>query len=529
MAATASEHVNSTVHSKATSPSFFSIADAVRVHARSRPNKPALESRGSNCTWATLDARVTKVAMELRQRGVVRGQTVAMLVGNSVWSWTAILGALRAGATVVPISTMLRSAMVSKFLQDSAARFFVISQEWDQLALEAAATTDVTNFRESEKAFDAGEPSLPQGSEVNAILYPSDTCNIIYSSGTTGQPKGIVHSHAARIGLALQLSLAFRMSNETRTLVTTPPHTNVTWAMMLTTILLGGTAFLMPHFEASQVLQNVSTWKPTHSFLVPTQWRALLDHPDIESTSWDSLTAVVTGGAPMPLAMKTEVCRRTNWRLFEIWGFTESVVTIQNPSDMVTNPDAVGRPVVGCEIRIVDKHGADVTGREPGEIVGRSISLMDGYLGRPEETRALIWRDGAGLEFIRTGDIGEIDAAGYLTLRGRAKDMILSGGLNVFPIDIERVLMEHTGISDVTVVGVPHAYWGETPVAFVVPKPNVVIDRDALMAWANERLARFQKIADVVTVSDFPRNTLGKVIKSEVAARYSSRANAGSH
>ena len=228
------------------------------------------------------------------------------------------------------------------------------------------------------------------------------------------------------------------------------------------------------------------------------------------------MTAVVTGGAPMPLAMKTEVCRRTNWRLFEIWGFTESVVTIQNPSDMVTNPDAVGRPVVGCEIRIVDKHGADVTGREPGEIVGRSISLMDGYLGRPEETRALIWRDGAGLEFIRTGDIGEIDAAGYLTLRGRAKDMILSGGLNVFPIDIERVLMEHTGISDVTVVGVPHAYWGETPVAFVVRKPGDETAPADIKDWLNQRVGKTQRLSGLHLIDELPRSAIGKVLKREL-------------
>ena len=504
---------------------FFSVSDILRVHSRARPGEIAIESSEARCTWADLEARVTRVALELQRQGLKRGDAVSTLVGNSVWAWTAILGALRAGATIVPISTMLRGAMVARFLRDSSSQFLVVSNEWEQLGEEATSGLEVTTLRESEGALSAEEATCPQVGEDFPGLGPWDTCNVIYSSGTTGRPKGIVHSHAARIGLATQLALAFRMSNETRTLITTPPHTNVTWAMILTTILMGGAAFLMPHFDAKEVLENVRTWSPTHAFLVPTQWRALLDHADIDRTDWQPLIAVITGGAPMPSVMKAEVCRRTGWRLFEIWGFTESVVTIQSARDMMTKPDAVGRPVIGCEIRIIDEHGADVTGRATGEIVGRSISLMDGYLGRSEETHALLWRDKAGLEFIRTGDIGEIDSEGYLTLRGRAKDMILSGGLNVYPMDIERIVIEHSDVADVTVIGVPHAYWGETPVAFVIPKPNVSLDGSAVMGWANERLARFQRIADVIVVSAFPRNTLGKVIKSEVVAQYRPSVN----
>lgn len=521
MAAKASEKDLRNTQAKPIARTFFSVSDVVRVHSRFRPNQVAIESSDERCTWSQLDARASRVAIELKRRGLKHGEAVAILAGNDLWAWSAILGALRAGATVVPVSTMLTGAMVARFLSDCSARMLLAGRQWDRLAREATEGVDVDRLHESEGALGFDDSPCSASADEFLRVGPWDTCNVIYSSGTTGQPKGIVHSHAARISLSTQLALAFRMTDESQTLITTPPHTNVTWAMMLSTIFVGGTAFLMPHFDAGQVLEHVRSRAPSHAFLVPTQWRALLDHPDIERTDWTEICAVITGGAPMPASMKEEVCRRTKWRLFEIWGFTESVVTIQTPRDMASRPIAVGRPVVGCEIRIVNEHGADVTGKASGEIVGRSISLMDGYLGRQKDTSDLLWTDGAGVEFIRTGDIGEVDDAGYLTLRGRAKDMILSGGLNVYPLDIERVLMEHEGVSDVTVVGVPHDYWGETPVAFVIAKHNVVLDRNALMAWAEQRLARFQRLADVVVVEgDFPRNTLGKVIKHEIVAQY---------
>ena len=252
--------------------------------------------------------------------------------------------------------------------------------------------------------------------------------------------------------------------------------------------------------------------------------RAILDHPDVGTADFTCFECALTAGAPMPEQMKIDVRKLTGDHLYELWGLTEGVATVISPAEMTKRPQAVGRPIPGCDIRTIDDEARENTGRGAGEIVGWSTSLMDGYWNRPETSEELKWTSADGQWFIRTGDMGEIDEEGYLTLRGRAKDMIISGGLNVFPIDIESVLLEHAEVADVTVVGCPHEHWGETPVAFVIPREGSTVRPDELKDWTDKRLAKFERLADVVLrKQDFPRNTLGKVIKNQLRDEYLER------
>ncbi len=190
---------------------------------------------------------------------------------------------------------------------------------------------------------------------------------------------------------------------------------------------------------------------------------------------------------------------------------------------MLEHPDSVGRPWMGCELRIIDDSGKDITGAGVGEIVGRTISMMEGYLNRLDASRDLIWRDEKGEVFFRTGDLGEIDRNGYLYVRGRAKDMIISGGLNIFPIDIEAIMLNHGAVKDAAVVGVTDEKWGETPVGFVVLEPGEQAIEEDVCSWINAQLAKFQRVSEVVFVEkDFPRNALGKVLKNQLIESYES-------
>jgi acyl-CoA synthetase (AMP-forming)/AMP-acid ligase II len=219
----------------------------------------------------------------------------------------------------------------------------------------------------------------------------------------------------------------------------------------------------------------------------------------------------------MPETMKRELQRLTDHRLYELWGLTEGVATIMNPEDMRTRPQSVGRPMLGCDIRIVDPQGQDVTGTSVGEIVGRSAAMMSGYWNRPDANEDIVWNAADGTAFIRTGDIGEFDADGFMTLRGRIKDMIVSGGLNVYPIDIEMELLKHPAVMDASVAGIIDDKWGETPIAFVRLHPQARISHEALIEWANARLSKHQRLSEMhVMDRDFPRNTMGKVVKSEL-------------
>jgi acyl-CoA synthetase (AMP-forming)/AMP-acid ligase II len=343
--------------------------------------------------------------------------------------------------------------------------------------------------------------------------------NIIYSSGTTGTPKGIAHTHGARWQFGCMGS-TLGMKASSRTLLTTPPHSNGTWLMLLSTLLVGGTIILVPAFDANLVVQLIERHRPTHALLVPTMCRTLLDRAGIGATDFGSFECVLTAGAPMPRQMKEDLRRLTHDHLYELWGLTESLATVISPGEMASHPDSVGRPTPGSELRTIDSNGRENTGQGPGEIVGRSNHLMRGYWNRPDANREITWTSDDNEIFLRTGDIGEIDDDGYLILRGRAKDMIISGGFNIFPVDLEAVLLESKAVRDAAVVGCADEKWGETPVAFVILHEHAVMDSEALKIWANARLAKYQRISKVIlTRVDFPRNTLGKVLKNELSYR----------
>lgn len=502
-------------------PVFTGIGDQIAIHGRFRAQQVALIEGTRQVTWRDYNRTANRIANALMTLGIQPGARIATVLTNCLWAHELLLGIWRAGAVMVPLSPLLSHDALATMIRDCDASILFASPNYASAASAAADGRPV--FTEEEFA----AHMLASNDQAPAVTVgPYDLAVIIYSSGTTGTPKGIAHSHESRLKFGAYFAAEFRFHPHARSLSCVPIHSNGAWLSWLPAKWIGATTVILPRFSAEDYLRIVKDHAPTHGFAVPTMAAALLQHPQIEEIGLGCFETLITAGSAMPAGIKREMQRLSKHALFELWGLTEGVATLIDPDDMRERPNSVGRAMLGCDIRLIDPDDKDVTHSGVGEIVGRSAAMMSGYWNRPDANAAIIWRDAEGTPFIRTGDIGEFDAAGFLTLRGRKKDMIVSGGLNVYPIDIETCLLQHRAVQDAVVIGVDHEKWGEAPVAFVRLKSDACIEAADLQRWANERLAKHQRVQDLrIHPADFPRNTLGKVLKNQLADDY--RASAG--
>lgn len=490
----------------------ITISSLISGHARTKPDRAAFADARHSLSWAEFGAQIEAVAGSLIARGVVPGDRVGLLASNSVWSYTVFLAIARAQAVAVPFSSLLAPQVLGRLAADAKLKLLFVSEDLRNQAEQAEILLTCPIVHEVDSTSLLGGPPIRQ-----ALPHLNQPFSIIYSSGTTGEPKGIVHSHLARTCFGAELANRFSVESDSRVLLTTPPYSNGTHLCLLPALYCGASTFAMHGFSVPKLCHLVEQEKITHIFMVPTQFQALVDSPLSGETDWSSISALITAGAPMDPTLRERVHQLFGARLYELWGLTEGVGTTITPAEMRRKPGSVGTARPGSELRLIDAHGQDA-GRGPGEIVGRSIMVMDGYFNRPQATADVEWIAPDGTRFLRTGDIGEFDEEGYLYIRGREKDMIISGGFNIYPIDIEEVLRRHPCIADAAVVGMPHPKWGETPVAWVVLREDA--EASDLLAWANEQLSRLQRLHQVtIHEGDFPRNALGKVLKNDLRDR----------
>ena len=436
------------------------------------------------------------------------GDRVASLALSSVdyaVLWAAVL---RLRATIAPLAPSSTPDQIAAMVADSGAQFvFVDAPNRAEFGTVLAGKTLVDLDRLNSFIDPTAQPPAP------APLDPAAGFNIIYSSGTTGTPKGIVQSCSMR-SLHITGGRRIGYGPECVTLCSTPLYSNTTLVSFIPTLAWGGTVVLMPKFDTARWLKEAETHRVTHAMLVPVQYRRLLADPGFDATDLSSIQMKFCTSAPFAAELKAEVLRRMPGGLIEFFGMTEGgvgfmLVAHEHPDKLHT----VGQPQPGHEVRIIDEDGNDVPPSTPGEIVGRSPATMNGYKNRPDLTAKAYWIDAQGKEWLRTGDIGRLDEDGFLTLMDRAKDMIISGGFNIYPSDIEAVLLTLPGVVEAAVVGVASDAWGETPVAFVVA-PGA--DPEALRAAANAKVGKTQRLAAVVLVDELPRSHIGKVLKREL-------------
>jgi len=281
---------------------------------------------------------------------------------------------------------------------------------------------------------------------------------------------------------------------------------------------------LSAKFDAAGYLALAERHRVTHTMLVPVQYQRIMALPDFDRHDLRSFRFKFCTSAPFAAALKADVLARWPGGLVEFYGMTEGggtciLVAHEHPDKLHT----VGQPALGHDIRLIDDEGRELPPGSTGEVVGHSRGMMIGYHGKPEKTAEAEWFDPAGKRFIRTGDVGRFDAEGFLTLMDRKKDLVISGGFNIYPSDLEAVLREHPAVADAAVVGVPSEQWGETPVAFVVRKAGDVTEPGALLRWANERVGKTQRLADLRCLDELPRSAIGKVLKRELRDAYAPR------
>lgn len=499
------------------SPAFTSLSEQVAIHGKFRANDIALQYGDHQISWSAYDTSGNKIGQRLMSAGIEKGDRIAMVVNNHSWAHELLLGIWRAGAVAVPLSPMLDASSLARMLSDAGAKFVFSSSDYDELVIQATSA-GITHIPEGDSFRSWLGESPDDAPKVE--LTAEDLAVIIYSSGTTGTPKGIAHNHASRHSFASGFAAEFRFQSRSVALSSIPMHSNGAWLSWSPAMWIGARTVILPTFTPEAFIKAVKKHSPTHGFIVPTMAKALLTHPEIEHAGLDCFEVAITAGSPMPEATYNKINQLTGNALYELWGLTEGVATVITPPEKLERPCSVGRPMLGCDIRLIDAHDNDVTFSGVGEIVGRSAGQMSGYWNRQDANTDLLWRSKEGKSYLRTGDLGEFDCNGYLTLRGRTKDMIISGGLNVYPVDIEALLIRHDAVSDATVIGVEDEKWGETPVAFVILTATYEhTNPDTLLAWANKQLATHQRLSKLlIHTGDFPRNTLGKVVKPQLKA-----------
>lgn len=471
---------------------FTPFPDLIRAGAR-QGAKPAILCGDTVLSWAALDARIDRVAAALAREGLGKGDCIAISATMQPDYLVLWLGALRAGLAVAPLPQSATADTIATMVVDADAALF----------FDDAALADLDAWL-----------SPPGTAPPDVAIGPDDPFNLIYSSGTTGRPKGIVQPHRQRWA-HVQRGVTQGYGADSVTLVATPLYSNTTLVSVIPTLGLGGTLVLLPKFSVTEFLDLGQRHRATHTMLVPVQYQRIMDHPDFDRFDVSSWQRKFCTSAPFSAALKARVLARWPGGLTEYYGMTEGGGTCILQCH--AHPDklaSVGQPAAGSDIRIIDEQGLELPPGATGEVVGRSPAMMTGYHKLPDATRAALWYSGQGERFIRTGDIGRFDADGFLTLLDRAKDVVISGGFNIYPIDLEQVLMAHPAVQDAAVVGVPSAAWGESPVAFVVLREAV--DPQALLEWANARLGKTQRLVGIEVSTELPRSEIGKVLKRQL-------------
>jgi long-chain acyl-CoA synthetase len=502
---------------------FTPIADLVREHARAQPDRLALSDGTQTLSYADLDRLMNRVAAALQRDGVQPGETIAVCAAASVRYAALYLGALRAGVVVAPMAPSVTPTSFAAMLSDArAVRLFVDGSAAPLIAPTYPATQVVWfDGPPSGASFDhwlADEGAQP----APVAVQPEWPFNIIYSSGTTGTPKGIVQSHGMR-WTHVSRGLTYGYGPDSRTLLSTPLYSNTTLVVFFPTIAFGGSVHLMAKFDAARYAALAAKERITHTMLVPVQYQRLMALPDFDRHDLSAFKMKFCTSAPFHAALKADVLKRWPGGLVEFYGMTEGGGTcILNAHEHPEKLHTVGQPASGHDIRLIDEDGQELVGNGMGEVVGHSPGMMTGYHGQPEKTREAEWFDPSGKRFIRTGDVGRFDEDGFLVLMDRRKDMIISGGFNVYPSDLEALLRQHPAVADAAVVGVPSVQWGETPVAFVVYHPGAAIAEAELMAWHNERSGKTQRLSALQRVAELPRSAIGKVLKRELREQFQS-------
>ena len=513
----------------ATKTSPYSIAQTVRDRAAEFTNNPVFSFQGDELSFISLDKNSNRTANGLIAQGLIKGDRVAFLGKNSPVYFELIAAVSKTQTVVTPINWRLAGPELVYVLNDCQAKIIFADAEYCEALYELKSSlaqdpalicvsqdsANCQSYSQWQSGFDDSDPQLDKSAD-DAVVQ-------LYTSGTTGKPKGAILTDRALLALRGQeqedVQQDWQLYEEGETALLAMPCFHVGGTSFgLGIIHSGSHSVILPEYDPNEVLTLIEKYKVGKIFMVPAALKIILDSPRIDDVDLSSLKYIFYGASPIPLDLMRESIDRFGCGFVQMYGMTESGGTIVAlpPEDHDPNGNdkmrSVGKPLWGVELKIIDEQGADLGTGTIGEIATRSAKNMTGYWNLPQASKDTLDADG----WLRTGDAGFLDEDGYLHIHDRVKDMIISGGENVYPAEVENALYSHPDVSDVAVIGVPDSKWGEAIKAFVVLKPGVEQNAQAIIDFSRSQIAAYKCPKTIEYIDVLPRNPSGKVLRREL-------------
>ena len=513
----------------------MNIGTLLTKAARTFPDNTATAHGPRQMTYARFDQRVNQLANALSALGITRGDHVAILMYNRPEMLEAMFACFKAGCGVVPINFRLHPQECAFIIDHSRARAVIISSEFSETIASIEEQTPLVQNVITVGSPDSEEPSAYEEMlAANSALFEDvdvaadDIAWLFYTSGTTGQPKGAMLTHRNLLAMTMSFyaDLSSDFGPDDVTLHAAPlSHGSGLYGLPNVGKAAAHIFLESTSFDPEEVFRAIEAYGVTNMFAAPTMVKRLLDHPAVDRFDHGSLSAVIYGGGPMLVDDLTKAMEKLGPCLVQLYGQGESPMTITylphrdhvlaGDADQMKRLGAAGIPRTDVEVRIHDKDENEVPCGEMGEVVTRSDLVMKGYWRNPEATAETL-RNG----WLHTGDMGYMDERGYLFLMDRSKDMIISGGENIYPREIEEVIIQHPAVAEVAIIGVPDPEWGEAIVAVVAVTPNLEVTEAELLEFCQNHIASYKKPKSIDFVAELPKNNYGKIVKNELREKY---------
>ncbi|MRG86959.1 fatty acid--CoA ligase family protein [Salinibacillus xinjiangensis] len=504
----------------------MNLSDQLTWTAKNHLRKTAYIFQGEEKTYQELEGAVTKFASSLKQLGYGKGDHIALVVGNTPHFVISLYGALRIGATVIPINPIYTPDEISYIINNGDVKgvitLDVILEKFEHMEklipnvkhYIVGETNPELEF--SESPLSSKLKSFTQIVQEGSIelerpnLNDEDTAVVLYTSGTTGKPKGAMLTHKNLFSNAKDVADYLQIGPSDKVIAALPMfHVFCLTVALNAPLMNGGTVLIMPKFSPAEVFKEAKKHQITVFAGVPTMYNYLLQQPDGDVSAFESMRLCISGGAAMPVALLENFEKKFNVKISEGYGLSEaSPVTCFNPLDRERKAGSIGQSIINVENKVVDEFGEEVPVGEVGELAVRGPNVMKGYYKLPVETQATL-KDG----WLYTGDMARMDEEGYFYIVDRKKDLILVGGYNVYPREVEEVLYDHQQVAEVAVIGVPDPDAGEAVVAFVVLKEGEQASEDELFTYSSQRLAKYKVPSKIEFLDELPKNTTGKILR----------------